>query len=75
MPCRDSSRTGEAVCLLRALPGSPCGMKRAQRRSFPDTQLHNAALLSVELLAITKKVAAESTRYQQSCMLMAYLPE
>jgi len=50
-------------------------MKRAQRRSFPDTQLHNAALLSVELLAITKKVAAESTRYQQSCMLMAYLPE
>nr|DAY74332.1 MAG TPA: hypothetical protein [Caudoviricetes sp.] len=40
--CLDFSQTGEALCLLHALPGSPCGRKRVQPRKSPDTQRHNA---------------------------------
>lgn len=35
--CPDFSQTGEALCLLHALPGSPCGMKQAQLQTSPDT--------------------------------------
>lgn len=59
-PCRDFSRTVEAVYLLRASPGSPFGMKRAQRQTFPDTHLRNAGWLSFVHLQKEKPTAVVS---------------